>query len=58
MSTVVMLFRMGGEDYEVRFCEMKQVSQPTLRMTWEAKNQLKMILINEVGTISQLNFPL
>ncbi|XP_076801583.1 ATP-dependent RNA helicase A-like isoform X1 [Clavelina lepadiformis] len=39
--------RMGGEDYESRFCEMKQVSQSTLRMTWEAKNQLKQILINE-----------
>uniref|UniRef100_H2YB31 RNA helicase n=1 Tax=Ciona savignyi TaxID=51511 RepID=H2YB31_CIOSA len=39
--------RMSGEDSEVRFCEMKQVSMPTLRMTWEAKNQLKQILINE-----------
>uniref|UniRef100_H2YB32 RNA helicase n=1 Tax=Ciona savignyi TaxID=51511 RepID=H2YB32_CIOSA len=43
--------RMSGEDSEVRFCEMKQVSMPTLRMTWEAKNQLKQILINEVGTL-------
>ncbi|XP_078490643.1 ATP-dependent RNA helicase A isoform X1 [Ciona intestinalis] len=39
--------RMSGDDSEVRFCEMKQVSMSTLRMTWEAKNQLKQILINE-----------
>lgn len=52
------MFRMGGEDSETRFCEMKQVSQPTLTMTWEAKNQLKMILINEVGIMVQVTWNL
>ncbi|CAM4590774.1 unnamed protein product [Leuciscus chuanchicus] len=38
--------RMGGEDAEIRFCEHKRLNMPTLRMTWEAKVQLKEILIN------------
>ncbi|XP_075689242.1 ATP-dependent RNA helicase A isoform X2 [Rhinoderma darwinii] len=38
--------RMGGEDAENRFCEHKRLNMSTLRMTWEAKVQLKDILIN------------
>ncbi|CAJ0918904.1 unnamed protein product [Ranitomeya imitator] len=38
--------RMGGEDAEMRFCEHKRLNMSTLRMTWEAKVQLKDILIN------------
>ncbi|XP_068807818.1 ATP-dependent RNA helicase A isoform X2 [Struthio camelus] len=38
--------RMGGEEAEMRFCEHKRLSMSTLRMTWEAKVQLKEILIN------------
>ncbi|XP_042664401.1 ATP-dependent RNA helicase A isoform X2 [Tyto alba] len=38
--------RMGGEEAEKRFCERKRLSMATLRMTWEAKVQLKDILIN------------
>ncbi|CAN0294715.1 unnamed protein product [Bubo scandiacus] len=37
--------RMGGEEAEKRFCEHKRLSMATLRMTWEAKVQLKDILI-------------
>ncbi|XP_018334695.1 dosage compensation regulator [Agrilus planipennis] len=36
--------RQGGEDAEIRFCEHKGVSMPTLRVTWEAKRQLQEIL--------------
>ncbi|XP_072544366.1 ATP-dependent RNA helicase A isoform X1 [Salminus brasiliensis] len=38
--------RMGGEEAETRFCEHKRLHMSTLRMTWEAKVQLKEILIN------------
>ncbi|XP_018116461.1 ATP-dependent RNA helicase A protein-like isoform X2 [Xenopus laevis] len=38
--------RMGGEDAETRFCEHKRLNMATLRMTWEAKVQLKDILVN------------
>nr|XP_033772059.1 ATP-dependent RNA helicase A isoform X2 [Geotrypetes seraphini] len=38
--------RMGGEEAEMRFCEHKRLNMPTLRMTWEAKVQLKDILVN------------
>ncbi|XP_072367340.1 ATP-dependent RNA helicase A isoform X1 [Scyliorhinus torazame] len=38
--------RMGGEDAEMRFCDHKRLNMATLRMTWEAKVQLKDILIN------------
>ncbi|XP_035279928.1 ATP-dependent RNA helicase A isoform X2 [Anguilla anguilla] len=38
--------RMGGEDSEISFCEHKRLNMSTLRMTWEAKVQLKDILIN------------
>ncbi|PIO31529.1 hypothetical protein AB205_0077370, partial [Aquarana catesbeiana] len=38
--------RMGGEDAEMRFCEHKRLNMSTLRMTWEAKVQLKDILVN------------
>lgn len=37
---------MGGEDAEMRFCEHKRLNMATLRMTWEAKVQLKDILVN------------
>lgn len=39
-------FRMSGEEAEIRFCEQKRLNMATLRMTWEAKVQLKEILIN------------
>ncbi|XP_026559060.1 ATP-dependent RNA helicase A isoform X3 [Pseudonaja textilis] len=38
--------RMGGENAESRFCEFKRLNMATLRMTWEAKVQLKEILVN------------
>ncbi|CAH2311359.1 ATP-dependent RNA helicase A isoform X1 [Pelobates cultripes] len=38
--------RMGGEEAEMRFCEHKRLNMSTLRMTWEAKVQLKDILVN------------
>ncbi|XP_062337207.1 ATP-dependent RNA helicase A [Osmerus eperlanus] len=38
--------RMSGEDAETRFCDHKKLNMSTLRMTWEAKVQLKDILIN------------
>lgn len=36
--------RQGGEESEIKFCEHKGVSMPTLRVTWEAKHQLQDIL--------------
>ncbi|XP_066991752.1 ATP-dependent RNA helicase A isoform X2 [Anabrus simplex] len=36
--------RMGGEQAEMAFCDHKMLSLPTLRVTWEAKNQLKELL--------------
>nr|CAD7398713.1 unnamed protein product [Timema cristinae] len=36
--------RMGGEMAESSFCDHKMLSMPTLRVTWEAKNQLKELL--------------
>ncbi|XP_045616540.1 ATP-dependent RNA helicase A isoform X2 [Procambarus clarkii] len=41
--------RSGGEDAEIRFCDYKGLSMPTLRVTWEAKNQLKELLVNTAG---------
>ncbi|XP_028283812.1 ATP-dependent RNA helicase A-like isoform X2 [Parambassis ranga] len=38
--------RINGEDAETRFCEHKRLNISTLRMTWEAKVQLKEILVN------------
>uniref|UniRef100_A0A8C4SGW0 RNA helicase n=1 Tax=Erpetoichthys calabaricus TaxID=27687 RepID=A0A8C4SGW0_ERPCA len=38
--------RMAGEEAEIRFCEHKKLNMATLRMTWEAKVQLKDILVN------------
>lgn len=37
---------MSGEEAEIRFCDHKRLNMATLRMTWEAKVQLKEILIN------------
>ncbi|XP_075220513.1 dosage compensation regulator mle isoform X2 [Lycorma delicatula] len=37
--------RMNGPAAEENFCDHKQLSIPTLRVTWEAKNQLKDLLI-------------
>lgn len=45
-NSLYLFFRMGGEEAEKRFCEHKRLSMATLRMTWEAKVQLKDILIN------------
>ncbi|XP_012278832.1 dosage compensation regulator isoform X2 [Orussus abietinus] len=36
--------RSGGEYAEEAFCESKNLSLPTLRVTWEAKNQLQALL--------------
>ncbi|KAH9505328.1 ATP-dependent RNA helicase A [Bulinus truncatus] len=38
--------RSGGEHDEINFCEHKSLNMQTLRMTWEAKNQLRDILMN------------
>ncbi|XP_049819168.1 dosage compensation regulator isoform X2 [Aethina tumida] len=38
--------RAGGEDAELRFCDYKGISMPTMRVTWEAKHQLQQILTN------------
>ncbi|MED6280911.1 ATP-dependent RNA helicase A [Characodon lateralis] len=38
--------RINGEEAENRFCEHKRLNMSTLRMTWEAKVQLKDILVN------------
>ncbi|KAJ8922275.1 hypothetical protein NQ315_004214 [Exocentrus adspersus] len=40
--------RQGGEEAELRFCDFKGISMPTMRVTWEAKHQLQQIL-NNVG---------
>ncbi|XP_059486381.1 dosage compensation regulator isoform X2 [Neocloeon triangulifer] len=40
--------RMNGEEAEMRFCDSKMLSVPTLRVTWEAKNQLR-DLMNSIG---------
>ncbi|CAB3368021.1 Hypothetical predicted protein [Cloeon dipterum] len=40
--------RMNGEESEMRFCDSKMLSVPTLRVTWEAKNQLR-DLMNSIG---------
>ena len=37
---------MGGEQAEEYFCDNKSLSMPTLRMTAEAKNQLRDLLVN------------
>uniref|UniRef100_A0A3P8WSM2 RNA helicase n=1 Tax=Cynoglossus semilaevis TaxID=244447 RepID=A0A3P8WSM2_CYNSE len=37
---------MNGEEAESGFCEHKRLNMSTLRMTWEAKVQLKDILVN------------
>lgn len=39
--------RGGGEESELAFCDNKMLSVPILRMTNEAKNQLRMILTNQ-----------
>lgn len=39
--------RQGGEEAEIRFCDYKGISMPTMRVTWEAKYQLQQILTNE-----------
>ncbi|XP_050306805.1 dosage compensation regulator isoform X2 [Anthonomus grandis grandis] len=38
--------RQGGEESEIRFCDYKGISMPTMRVTWEAKFQLQQILNN------------
>lgn len=46
LITSLPLFRINGEDAETNFCERKRLNMATLRMTWEAKVQLKEILVN------------
>ncbi len=36
----------GGEEAEFRFCDTKSLSMPNLRMTCEAKNQIRDILVS------------
>ncbi|XP_043277382.1 dosage compensation regulator isoform X2 [Venturia canescens] len=38
--------RAGGEYAEQTFCDSKNLSLPTLRVTWEAKNQLQGLLLS------------
>ena len=38
--------RVGGEMAEVNFCDHKGLNMPTLRVMWEAKTQLRDILVN------------
>lgn len=38
--------RINGEEAEGAFCDHKRLNMSTLRMTWEAKVQLKEILVN------------
>lgn len=42
----LLLLRINGEEAESRFCEHKRLNMSTLRMTWEAKVQLKEILLS------------
>ncbi|XP_018018357.1 ATP-dependent RNA helicase A [Hyalella azteca] len=37
--------RLRGEEAERSYCDYKQLSMPTLRVTWEAKNQLRELLM-------------
>ena len=37
--------RQSGEDAEINFCDSKSLNMPTLRTTWEAKNQLRDLLV-------------
>ncbi|XP_034234638.1 ATP-dependent RNA helicase A isoform X2 [Thrips palmi] len=37
--------RVGGERAEIDYCDHKGLSVPTLRVTWEAKNQLRDLLM-------------
>uniref|UniRef100_A0A914VHA8 RNA helicase n=1 Tax=Plectus sambesii TaxID=2011161 RepID=A0A914VHA8_9BILA len=37
--------RQPGDDAEMHFCEMKSLNPMTLRMTWEAKTQLRDLLV-------------
>lgn len=39
--------RQGGEMAETNFCEHKLLNLPTMRTTWEAKNQLSALLVSE-----------
>ena len=38
--------RQAGEEAEVRFCDYKNLNMPTLRTMWEAKNQLRDLLVS------------
>lgn len=46
VSVCLCAHRMNGEEVESSFCEHKRLNMSTLRMTWEAKVQLKDILAN------------
>lgn len=46
LTVCVFVFRLSGEEAEISFCEHKRLNVSTLRMTWEAKVQLKEILVN------------
>lgn len=46
LTVCVFVFRLIGEEAEIAFCEHKRLNMSTLRMTWEAKVQLKEILVN------------
>ncbi|XP_037079476.1 ATP-dependent RNA helicase A-like [Pollicipes pollicipes] len=38
--------RQAGEQAEIQFCDSKLLSMPALRVLWEAKNQLKQLLVS------------
>ena len=46
VGDMLIFVRAGGEDSERYFCDQKQLNWQILRMTCEAKNQLRDILVN------------
>lgn len=42
----VPIFSRNGETAEMRYCQTKSMNYMTLRMVWEAKDQLKVVLRN------------
>lgn len=46
LTVCASVFRLNGEEAEAAFCDHKRLNMSTLRMTWEAKVQLKEILVN------------
>jgi len=53
----MLFFRSQGEQSEIAFCDNKSLSIPVLRMTCDAKNQLRQLLIN-IGFPEECLLPL